>query len=336
MDNQEEQVVTSCKFKGLNSKGCNKKRICKKELSFFKSILKKTILLSIIMLIIIDQQQIEAKKYKKEKKMIKSLVKGLIFKNLSTKKNILPLPVPIPGKWQQILNSLIETSGKLYHYTDSLEHKKFSTKTTTNKLSSSTAAKNGLSLIMAALDNRYAPSTSTSIFKNPFKVNKKQTPSSSSSSSSALNSAELANIKKLTRQAAAKYAGHLISNQIPNKSTSGASDNGKTGNNLIDGNLGKILSRASNKSSSNLAGSTKGQNDYLVTVVNLIKLLRQIKELDHTKLLNINKKSSIFFNPYNLPPPVLSMNINNRKSLMNKMNYIHKLTTDLNHRTRIL
>lgn len=323
MDNQDEQVITSSKLKEINNK-----RMCKRKYNFFKY----SIILSIIMLLLIDQQQIEAKKYKKEKKIIKSLVKGLIFKNLSTKKNILPMPVPIPGKWQQILNTLIETSGKL----DSLEHKKFSTKatTTTTKLSSalngSTMAKNGLTLLLAALDNRYS-SSSSSNNKSIFKLNKYLSPSqtSSSTSSSSISPDELANIKKLTRQAAAKYAGRLISNQTPTKP---GSSEVKRGNSLIDNNLTKILSKASHRKSST-ASSSKDQNDYLVTFFNLIKLLRQIKELDHTKLLNINKKSSIFFSPYNLPPPVLSMNINNRKSLMNKMNYIHKLTTDLNHRT---
>lgn len=75
-------------------------------------------------------QETEAKKLKlKEKKAIKSLVKGLIFKNLSTRKNFLPLPVPIPGKWQQILTTIIDSgvlSPKHHHkYADRISKTKF-------------------------------------------------------------------------------------------------------------------------------------------------------------------------------------------------------------------
>ncbi|KAG9509283.1 hypothetical protein GZH46_02207, partial [Fragariocoptes setiger] len=53
--------------------------------------------------------QVEAKK---EKKLAKALISGLIVKNLSTKKNIVAMPVPIPGKLPKLSN-IGEITGSL-------------------------------------------------------------------------------------------------------------------------------------------------------------------------------------------------------------------------------
>lgn len=200
-------------------------------------------------------QQAEAKKLK-EKKAIKSLVKGLIFKNLSTKKNFLPLPIPIPGKWQSILHTLVDM------------------RTASNK-----------------------------------KV-------SSASPLQQLNKFDLDEIKKFTRLYAAKFSHNLIGSHI----SSSTNSNKKPSSKPINHKITKALA----------AQSSKDQPDYLVTMFNIVKLAQQIKELDRSKIINVTKKSA---SPNKIPQPtLLSMNINNKKSFINKMNYIHKLTTDFNHR----
>lgn len=242
--------------------------------------------------------------------------------------------MPIPGKWQPILNSLID-----------LERGNFKiSEKTTGDISNLKGKRKGYShLLMALVEQLTGKSSSLSPLKY---INKHGSASSSAAvaaeaaAAAATSQLELKNIKKLTRQAAAKYARRLIS-QTP----IGASNSGKKS---INGELAKVLAKATHRKSApeavgNSAAAVVNQtnrsskNDYLVTLFNLVKLFRQIKELDHTKLFDLNKKSSIFFNhkSSNKQAPMLSMNINNRKSLMNKMNYIHKLTTDLNYRNRI-
>lgn len=221
-------------------------------------------------------QQVEGKKLK-EKKILKTLVKGLILKNLSTKKNFLPMPVPIPGKWQQILNAIFDGGSLLLN--DRSQHKKFSSD---------------------SLKGNKLPNQSTS------------------------NSLDIDAIKKYTRLAAAKYASRIISNQVPSKKGS-----------LLAQKPAKINDKISKAVAITMGDNKSGhqKNDLLVTLFNLVKLAQQLKELDRSKLINISKKSSSILNP-SKTSPVLSMNINNKKSFINKMNYIHTLTTDFNHRHR--
>lgn len=294
-------------------------------------------LVIVVTLNLLQANEAEALKLKKkEKKALKSLVKGLIFKNLSTKKNILPLPVPIPGKWQSILNSIVSNSGgrvnkhRSRYLANLNQNKRLSTangSAATTSISNQQQQSATLSLLMATL------------FQNSDKLLKRFNPQKVDTQSAGASAAELDNIKKLTRQAAAKYARKIISNQTPKSSGQGAK---KIPIDLVQA-LSKATHRkslATSESSATMTGTmnrSSSKNDYLVTFFNLVKLVRQIKELDHTKLVNVNKKSSIFFNQKSSSQtaPIISMNINNRKSLMNKMNYIHKLTTGLNHRNRL-
>lgn len=259
---------------------------------------------------------VEGKKLKKEKKVFKSLVKGLIFKNLSTKKNFLPLPVPIPGKWQQILTTLFEFNS------DSSGHRKFSSMAAATAFADKNIKGKQKKISLLKL---LSPKAFSSMFHSPLE---------SSSSSDAI---DLNDVKKFTRTAAAKYASKLIkANQSPAKpsaATSMATLLGKSPNRVDK--FPQVFSGHS-MSHRKLSGTSKSNlhkmsNDPIVTLFNLVKLLQQLKELDSTKIMNLSKKSS---NPSKSNLPVLSMNINNKKSFLNKMNYIHTLTSDFNHRHR--
>lgn len=239
----------------------------------------------------VDHQQVDCKKIKlKEKKILKSLVKGLILKNLSTKKNFLPMPVPIPGKWQQILTTIIDFS-LLQDKETMNQNRKFSS-----------------SLVAAA-------ATDSSKGLKP--------PSPSLPTKFNLNA-----IKKYTRLTAAKYARRLITNE-PKPSKLAAVDTASG----VDDKLKKVVASISDRKSANVKpGISQHKNDPVVTLFNLVKLVQQLKELDRARLLSLTRKSSQF--GQHKKSPMLSMNINNKKSFVNKMNYIYTLTSDFNHRHR--
>lgn len=248
-----------------------------------------------------DPNEVDAKKIKlkgKEKKVLKSLVKGLILKNLSTRKNFLPMPVPIPGKWQQILTTIVDSG--LLSGSESLEHKRF-----TSALSSYLSARRG------GGSNKLA--------------------GQSSSSSSSSSSLDLAAIKKYTRVAAAKYAGKIISSQVP-KGSSTTSSFGKHTAMSDTADHRRKLNKAMGSTTSTDNRKSGQKNDFLVTLFNLVKLGQQLKGLELSNLINLNKKSSSssLIDTSIMPP--LSMNINSKKSFINKMHYIHKLTQGHRHR----
>jgi len=243
------------------------------------------LLVSLVLLALVSEGEVEAKKFK-EKKLLKGLVKKLILKNLSTRKNFLPMPVPIPGKWQQILTTVLD-SGLLQ--ADSPGQTKFNFA--------------GLAPVLGAGRR-------------------------GSKLSGQKQQIDMNSVKKYSRLAAAKYASKLISNQAPTvKRSSILFPRGNNQNNN-NNNTNKPFAISNNRKSS----SHQNNRDLLVTFYNLVKLIQQFRQLDRTKLIDLTRKS----NPVdaNKLPPVLSMNINNKKSLANKMNYIHKLTSNLNHRHR--
>lgn len=304
-----------------------------------KRIILGAIILTLVCVIFnpMAEQRSEAKKIK-EKKVLKSLVKGLIFKNLSTKKNFLPLPVPIPGKWQQILNTILDT-GFMFGDKSSTSPNK--------KLMFSSSAANKLMALLGNSGSGSSPvvSSSSALASKLFSKDKPSFPTKNQFTTN--NKIDLDKIKKYTRLTAAKYAGKLINNGNNNKKHFGlgAAESGTSASavsapaaaaaasSVLFGN--QMSKKSSNPNSHHQQHQT---NDYMVTLFNLAKLVQQLRELDHTKLFNLNKKSASstaadFFNRKNMPP-IVSMNINNKKSFMNKMNYIHKLTTDFNHRYR--
>lgn len=253
-------------------------------------------------------QLADAKKIK-DKKVLKTFAKGLLLQKLSTKKQFLPLPVPIPGKWQQILTTVLD-SGVLQPPKGSKARKY---------------------LLLNSLDSLSKPNRNKQILSH---------------SAAAASSVDIDNIKKLTRLAAAKYAGKLISQQAPSSSSLSSSNSKQPSTAAISSEVGKALSsgassiiqKASSSSSSQTASdrnfSNTQRNDVLVTAFNVVKLAKQIRQLDASKLLNLSKKT-LFPTPSNENKfPLLSMRINNRKTLMNNLHYIHKLTSDLHHRHR--
>lgn len=278
-----------------------------------KQLLLGVCIISLLFCLLHGQQQVEAKKLK-AKKVLKSLAKGLIIEKLTTKKNFLPLPVPIPGKWQKILTTLVD-SGVLF--SDNLQHKKF-----TSSLIASSPKR--------SLSNKPSISSQSS---NANMLNLLSSMLSYSGSNDV--KPELENMKKKTRLLAAKYANKLTINRIvPSSSSSSIST--QTGS-IINASKNKKLLQSmmdtiSGGKHKQLNSGAQNQ-DLLVTVFNLVKLAQQLKELDRSNLINAAKKSSSLLNS-NKKTPMLSMNINNRKSLMNQMNYIHKLTSDLNQRHR--
>lgn len=278
----------------------------------FKRLMLSAVFLLLIVCLIdpFASQSTEAKKVK-EKKILKQLVKSLILKNLSTKKNFVPMPVPIPGKWQQILNAIIDSGLLFGGGSTKLQHKKLN-------VNGGGGGEGGSGI------SRLVTSSGSSKHSNIDRLLASQN--------------RLNTIKKYTRVAAAKYANKIMSNQA---STHKVKQHGNrlslstnSGKNLVSQAVSNgLVDRKSSPSSSSTAAKQQ-KNDVLVTIFNLVKLAQQLRELDRSKLLNVTKKS--IFSPYKMPPStMLSMNINNRKSFMNELNYIHKLTTDFNHRHRL-
>lgn len=275
--------------------------------------------------------QVEAKKLK-ALKLLKTVAKGYAWQSLSTKKKFLPLPVPIPGKWQQLLD-LLDKQAQIH-----------------NRIHTG----QGLSSLN---------SPQVGLMKDLLQLSKpiKQAGSASSTGVSKLDSLailssqlDLNGLKKYSRLAAARYATKLVSGKdsvVPNKHTGASSSNFDRASKIAQliGNVAALgsspssagLSAASGASgaAANLSqrkGLSGSSNDALVTLFNLVKLLQQLRQLDHAKLFNLAKKSDgLKDNLKQLPASVLTMNINNRKSFINKMNYIHKLTLDSNHRHRL-
>lgn len=269
-----------------------------------KKILFVALFLSVICILInpLEDRQAEAKKLKlklKDKKVIKSVVKGLIYKNLSTRKNFLPLPVPIPGKWQKMLTSIAESG--VFSADSHRDH------ISSSGDSSSSVGKHKSNLL-ANLVSLRGYTSGSKLSTKPTLTNR--------------NSMDLNNIKKYTRLTAAKMASKL--SKLPGKSShSSSSSSFAKPAIVIKSKMPKLHSQASVMS-----------NDPLVILYNIAKFAKQVKELDREKMLKFNKKSSLILaNMTNKRPPVLSMNINNRKSFINEMNYIHKLTTST-HRHR--
>lgn len=242
-------------------------------------------------------QSVEAKKAK-EKKIIKQLVKSLILKNLSTKKNFVPMPVPIPGKWPQSQRVTIDR-GPLFGG-GSRETKHVKVRVSDNRVAADKASSNIAAVIAKFLN------TNRNYIDRMLAAHLR-----------------LDTMQKYTRTMVAQLARNILSNQAS----------------LTQNNRLPILTRKNyvvpaRKTSNKLNVANNAQpNDIVTTMFNLVKLMQQFRELDRNKLLGTNKKS--LFNQYRLPPSaMLSMNINNRKSFMNELNYIHKLTTDFNHRHR--
>lgn len=330
------RTALSCPNRTINKKSNRNINIDKLN---FKQIFLATITLSIIIILFnpsADQTNCVEGKKLNEKKILKSLVKGLIFKNLSTKKNFLPMPVPIPGKWQKILDTLLELN------TDSSIHRKYSSVAAASAAADTSSKRRQTNLLIKVL----SPKALSKIFHLP----KSSGALASSAAAASASSNTLDNVKKYTRFAAAKYASKLISNQGPSMKvssptvTAAASFLGKPPKRIDDKFPKSILTQSmshrklfgyntASASATSLVKKNINNNDLLVTLFNLVKLFQQLKELDSSKLINISKKSS---RPSKSSLPIVSMNINNKKSFLNKMNYIHTLTTDFNHRHRHL
>lgn len=237
-------------------------------------------------------QSVEAKKTK-EKKIIKQFVKSLILKNLSTKKNFLPMPVPIPGKWLQTQRVVIKNKGGIR------ETQRIRVRVSDNRVAADKASSNIVAAMAKFLN------TNRNYIDRMLAAHLR-----------------LDTMQKYTRTMVAQLARNLLSNQAS-----------LTQNNrlpIITRKSYAVPTKTSNKL--NVVNQAK-PNDIVTTMFNFVKLMQQLRELDRNKLLGTNKKSML--NQYRLPPSaMLSMNINNRKSFMNELNYIHKLTTDFNHRHR--
>lgn len=303
-----------------------------------------------------QQQVAEGAKLKKEaKKLIKSLAKGFVVSKLTTRKNFMPLPVPIPGKWQQILTAAFD-SGLLGNQQQ--QKQKFNPGSSKKYGSASSIGTDSISVskfLASKLFNAALGSASGSLGSSHSGASG-LTLKNSASESAGGKSFNLKRIEKQVRITAAKYAGKIIAQQLPNKSSllpSGtavssvsvmhsAAASSPSGNKfakrLFSGFLTDRKSAASDVSSSAAAAGqqhSNKQNDLLVTVYNLVKFLQQFRELDRTKLLDLNKMSLSSLiaatNPTNNKvPPIIAMNINNKKTLMNKLNYIHNLSSTVN------
>lgn len=259
---------------------------------------------------------VEAKKLKKEK-ILKSLLKQLLIKKLSVKKNFLPLPVPIPGKWQELISQL---------NADDKTHR-----LGTSRLPSSTAT--GVLLELASLVSSN-PTTSNIIHDTARGSNSimghLSYGSKNSHDSLIKGSLDIDKIKKFSRLFTAKFASRLVSAKAAFK----PSDTSKH----VISKLGKPLGfeKIDSVMRGNLESVLRHQGNPLVMIYNLTRFFKQLSELDSSKFLHMNKKSHLtqFLNFQNLTP-YLSMNINNKKTLLNKINYIHSLTTsDFHHRHR--
>lgn len=335
---EQATKTTSCPNRTMNRKS----KIRKLN---FKKILFATITLSIIIILfnpLADKANCVEGKKLKEKKILKSLVTGLIFKNLSTRKNFLPMPVPIPGKWQQILNTLFELNS------DSSVHRKYSSVAAASAAADTSFKRRQTNLLIKLL----SPKALSNIFHLPSSAASSSSLPSGGVATSSINT--LDSVKKYTRFAAAKYASKLISNQGPSMkvpsptvtAAATASFLGQPPKRIDDrfspkGFLTQSMSHrklfgynTASAATTLTAKKTTNNNDPIVTLFNLVKLFQQLKELDSSKLINLSKKSSSL--PSKSSLPILSMNINNKKSFLNKMNYIHTLTTDFNHRHRHL
>lgn len=390
------------------------------------------LVLLISSLLLIDQS--DGKKLKKEqKKLIKSLLKGLVIKNLSTKKSFLPLPVPIPGKWQDFLNDLHERRAhdelhrgarpdlaamsllarqggqQILNKIQSNSNSGFIGSDASSRAAvASKLSATMLDLVSLAAKNYNNNNKQSSIISSKSSTTSKQnnisklliarrvltsalsnanglSGSSSSSSpagsfsSAAVAAEKLNSLKKLTRTSAAKYAAKMFADQFDGKPNDKKSKLHKTGakaglklgsvalNGLfnrqfaglpLSGSAGivkkgnSVASSATSAAISSLA-SAKPEPNAMVTLHNVVKLAKQLSELETTGkfLFNISKKSIPFLTSSSTSSsasssrssniinnlidkdrliPYLAMNINNKKSLTNKMNYIHSLTSDLN------
>lgn len=209
---------------------------------------------------------------KDSKKIAKAVVKNIVLRKLTTQHRILPMPVPLPGKWKTIM-SIVESGHKIRK-----NEKKFGFKLSDNNenvLSSkhrdySYLASDLRKFVKAINDGKIVATNDKS--RNSFILSKYSLPSSLSSSSS-------------------------------------SSSNGK---------------RQHNKN-----------HDPLVMMYNIYKFAsRSIKDdvLGENALI-LNK----LYHDYNNPiaqPPMISLNINNKKTLMNKLNYFYKPTD--RHTTKVL
>lgn len=327
-----------------------------------RNILVGSLFLSLFIALICPNQQqqqlAEGAKLKKEgKKQLKSLVKGFVVSKLTTRKNFMPLPVPIPGKWQQILTAAFDSGLLLASKSSSNSNqqqkfnpgssKKYGTPSSIGSDSMSVSKFLASKLIEAATGG--AGSASSSIGASFSSSDNKD--KNNNDSKIGGKSFNLKRVEKQVRVTAAKYAGKIIAQQLPNKnsmlnggvsSSAASSEKLNFGKKLLHGfHLTDRKSDASSSSSSgqhNSAGTAIQQNDLLVTAHNLLKFIQQFRELDRTKLLDLNKMSlanlvsASASSNNNKVPPIIAMNINNKKTLMNKLNYIHKLSTLNNHR----
>lgn len=334
-------TTTTTISKRLKKKRINYSNICKTN---FKQFLIATITVAVIIIHLnpfSDQTNCVQGLGLKEKKVLKTVAKGLLIRNLSTKKSFLPLPVPIPGKWQQILTTLFDNLNS-----DSSVHRKYSSVAAAYAAADTSSKRKQTNLLLKLL----SPKALSNIFQHlPTAVS----PNKLSPSKTSTNN-KLDNVKKYTRYAAAKYASKLISNQGSSSSiklspTASAAvsflgkppkraDDSKFSKNLFAQSMShrklfKGYLRSPSSSSTAAKKIATSNNDPIVTLFNLVKLFQQLKELDSSKLINLSKKSSA---PSKSSLPILSMNINNKKTFLNKMHYIHTLTTDFNHRHRHL
>lgn len=302
-----------------------------------------------------DRQLVEGAKLKKEaKKALISLAKGFVVNKLTTRKNFMPLPVPIPGKWQQILTAafdsglLLASKSKLNSDHHQQQQQKFNPGSSKKYGSATSIGTDSWSvskflasklLRAAAAGSSGSGSSSTNLDGIKDKNQNEQKTGG--------KSFNLKRVEKQVRITAAKYAGKIIAQQLPNKNSmlpggSAAPSSGaasKLSRRLFPGLADRKStdSSASSTNQHNTAGTPIKQNDLLVTAYNLVKFIQQFRELDRTKLLDLNKMSlgnlvaASSQSNSNKVPPIIAMNINNKKTLMNKLNYMHNLSNTLNY-----
>lgn len=275
----------------------------------------------------------DAKKLKKEKKALKSLLKGLLIRNLSTKKSFLPLPVPIPGKWHQLITELHERRehAQLHRGAQLATSERAARGSNERAIGAAVALR-----VIEVAATRAAASAKTEERAGNSNAKRVVARLALELAKSNLNSRDgrqqvnVHSLKKLARSGAAKYATKLVMGKQQMNSVRATNPSSKSklifkapfGPALV-GSLAKgTFARVANKNP-------------LVIAHNLAKLAKQLRELDAASLMRnqINKKSFNLIDKQKLIP-YLQMNINNKKSLANKMNYIHSLTSDLNRRHR--
>jgi len=346
---------------------------CRSRVKMTDQIKKTSLLVTLFLVLIcltISHQPADAAG-KKLKKAAKEIAKGIIYSKLTSRKHFLPVPLPIPGKWQQVANLVADSTGGALMAAIAASSnggtKKFGQKysggssrkyvagsgdtgttTTTAKglmgLNSKrfdvrkslavisggqdSAGKKLLLFSASNLVNTLANVDSAtggklSDFAKVLGAGNLKPLLASPNNQASSGAMDMKNVKKLTRLAAATYAKRIISEEAEKIHKRPTRSSG-------------IANKLTNKghSATESSENKNKRNDVLVTAFNVVKFAQQFRELDPRKILNLYKKSSISPSSTADRVPIVSMNINNRKTFLNKMHYIHKLTADLHHRHR--